>query len=298
MFSFIGLLVSWAVYFVWKRSNTVDSYQPASPIVRLFLTGMLTFGWFIATSLGTFGQHAPAHSVGNQFLGVWFSFLLSLFLCKKTLMEYLRVQSNNPSTGNNRRTRSRRTGSVASNKQKKNKIPGLVEDDDEAASSEVGAPVSTGTEEYFETTEIPIVTPPITSRQPGILHNRMSSDPAHSRIAMSLEESFENEDQRRSIRQVPTEKTVETGDSFADEDDVVEDDASAKTARRGSSRRTIATKTTTAVGPPPKPTPTGRSTNVAVTSIPYAGGEELARLVSHTHVLAHFHHRARFQPGI
>ena len=275
VFSFIGLLVAWTVYFLWQRHNSVDVHRPASPTLRLFLTGMLTFGWFIATSLGTFGQHAPAHSVGNLFLSVWICFLLSLFLCKSTLLEYLRIQANsrpaNNATKSTRRSRrkNRKTLSPASNK--KNKIPGLVDDDveEEEECSEAGAPVSTGTADDFEPTVTPLATPKGPVNQHSAPY-RTSSDPTHSTIAMSLEESFENEDQRRTLRQVPTEQTVEAGESFEDEEeDYIVDDASAQTARRGSSRRTATTTKPAAQAPSTIP-------NTRTTSIPYAGGEELA----------------------
>ena len=276
VFSFIGLLVAWTTYFLWQRNNSVDVHRPASPTLRLFLTGMLTFGWFIATSLGTFGQHAPAHSVGNLFLSVWICFLLSIFLCKTTLLEYLRIQASRPANGtttkSTRRSRRKNKKTLTPESKKKSKIPGLVEDDDveeEEECSEAGAPVSTGTADDFEPTVTPLATPKGSVKQQTAPY-RTSSDPTHNTIAMSLEESFEIEDQRRTLRQVPTEQTVEAGESFADEEeeDYIVDDASAQTARRGSSRRT-------------KPTTQAPSIpSTRTTSIPYAGGEEIA---SHLH---------------
>ena len=229
--SFVGLLVAWTVYFLWKRNNSVDVNRPSSPAFRLFLTGLLTMGWFVATSVGTFGRHAPAHSVGNLFLGVWISFLLSMFLCKKTLVEYLSARACNQQRRSSL-PKSNNKNTSPSNNKKKNKIPGLVqdEDNDEEEPEEVEAPISTKATDDFDTPML--VTPKASDKH-------VSPSQTHSTIAMSLEESFENQDRgsMRILRQVSTEQTVEAGESFEDE---VQDDASAKTARRGSARRMAA----------------------------------------------------------
>jgi len=253
--SFTGLCISWMFYFFWKRNNSVDQHRPVPSIVRLVVTILFSTMWMIATSLGTYGQHAPAHEVGNLFGALWISFLLSLFLTKKALREYLQFRlsttrancKNNNNTGKNNngrgnsisrllrawapRYKTKKDASSAS-VTSRNVIPGLVQEEND----EIELHTSSDVEEGISVSETAVVETPMATPRYNLhakeKHPQTESSAAgqtHTTIAMSLDETFENNYYDNSpdgllLRKVSTEQTVH--EDF-------EDEMSIETTRRG-----------------------------------------------------------------
>jgi hypothetical protein len=206
------------------------------PKWRLVAKGFLLLGWFLAAGMGTFGKHAPSHSMGNFYMGLWICFGLSLYLFKRTLVEYF-VATGRPESKH-------RT-------QRSPRIPGLMQPQDsyDEAPDDDGRCISLtttdGTSEDVTAHSTPAITTPVVC---GNIKDRSLSHEISSRysVAVSLEESFGNgaspndrgitkrksEDPEEGLITIlqkasSTEKTVDTRSSD-------ENDASAQTSRRSS----------------------------------------------------------------
>ena len=98
--SLMGLMTGWIVAYLYVlRPNTTNTRRAIngrscleSPLLRLNLMGLLTLGWLFGAAFATFGKHAPGHAFGNLYVGNWSCFFASLYLLKKTLIEYLTEQ--------------------------------------------------------------------------------------------------------------------------------------------------------------------------------------------------------------
>ncbi|CAB9505447.1 expressed unknown protein [Seminavis robusta] len=259
--SFIGLLAAWGtfLYRSYKAHNKTSNIPPTeimpSSTARLALVGLLAFGWFVTICLGTFGKHAPAHFIGNYYMGMWTAFVLSLYLLKKTMLEYVadqpRYAAKRASSNQHQQHKYR---------YKQQRIPGLVTDDDydDTHDDEQGglsdAPISTkSTDDMSETltaaTTPALITPKVSTHiSDHDLFPSSSAKKSRDPVAMSLEESFGNEtgfmfSSRKSVEDpddgfagfmpVVSSNTDKTEDTKSFE----EDDASVQTPRRGSATR-------------------------------------------------------------
>jgi hypothetical protein len=254
----IGFITAGALYFYRyysaKASGAKTTDLIRDPKWRLLARGFHLFGWFLATGMGTFGKHAPGHSMGNFHMGLWICFGLSLYLFKKTLTEFLVYTKSGRNT--NKRPERELDDQPQPSNRRSQRIPGLIQsenchgetpDDDDLFAS---LRTTTGTAEDVMDSTTPTLVTRIGS---GNIKDRKMSHDVSSKasrysVAMSLEESFigraslddrgiticNSEDPEEglmtTLRKTFTEKTEDTRSSD-------EDDASAQTSRRGSATR-------------------------------------------------------------
>lgn len=236
--SLLGVLITWGVYIYHIRCRKNESPTSSIPSTRvqLGLIGLLTFGWFLATAMGTFGKHGPGHALGNYFFGVWMSLILSMYLLKKTMLEHFARQSLSKQRVSNQQQHQQQHQSKRRS-HKQSRIPGLIQDDDmdQVSREHEEPPLSMSTTDDMEcgsAVSPSIVTPHVCKEKPKSKRSkeRKPRDP----IAISLEESFRNEEDPeqglRIIQRASTDKTAE--EDF--EDDHVDTE---KTPKRGSATR-------------------------------------------------------------
>ena len=156
----------------------------------------MTFGWFLVTAVGTFGKHGPGHALGNYFFGVWTSLILSLYVFKKTMLEHVAQQATDKAkekTDEQPQRKSQRSS------QKRNRIPGLIQDDqsqEDKTAEEDESPLSTSATDDMERVNpvSPSLMTPQAYPRPQKSSSTKSRQPPRDPIAISLEESFRNED--------------------------------------------------------------------------------------------------------